>query len=580
MARRVPGGGPGPEWPEGPGYDQGQHRQDQHPQGRQGQRPQGPPSQGQHPQGQQGQGRPPQDQRDQGQYARGQQPQDQRGQWQYAQGQYGEYGAAGYEPTQSFNYQAGQQRHQEPPAGNGPRRYQQGPGNQTPGSRPPGNWQPDNRPPDNQGPGYRGPNGYGGPPGRPPGADGQYQAPGRGPGDPAHNGQPARGGAATRKVRFRRTRRFFRRPTVRVISVVVALGLVWVMFSAGQAALKNNGQGATANLAEWARDHGLGPVVTFGEWLSYNPPPKGGKPSFSLAVPSGEAVTPTKPAKGTTKQAFVPDIPATLKSLAPSPQAGEGQWRVAESVKGEPAILTTFLRDATYVSQVNGIASIDQRLVKFSLRPGSEDPGPAKWGVSDYIPVGQRTGLLATFNGGFKLDSADGGFYLNGIYHGSLVKGTASIVYYKNGTIKIGEWGRDFSMNSSIEGVRQNLKLLVDRGKVAADANSDVMSNWGATLGGGYYVWRSGIGITKDGRVVYVYGPALNAQDLGKLLQRAGAVEGMQMDINPAWMKFDYYQAKGKPSDPTPVPLLPTQQPSAYSYYSPSTRDFTAVYAR
>jgi hypothetical protein len=366
-----------------------------------------------------------------------------------------------------------------------------------------------------------------------------------------------------------------------VISVIVALGLVWVMFSAGQAALKNNGQGMTANLAEWARDHGLGPVVTFGEWLSYNPPPKGGKPSFSLAVPSGEAVTPSKPAKGTTtKKAFVPDIPATLKSLAPSPLAGEGQWRVGESVNGNPAILTTFLRDATYTSQVNGIASIDQRLVKFSLRPGSEDPGPGNWGVSDYIPAGQRKGLLATFNGGFKLDSAGGGFYLNGLYHGSLVKGTASIVYYKNGSIKIGEWGRDFSLNSTIEGVRQNLKLLVDHGKVAADSNSDVMSNWGATLGGGYYVWRSGIGITKDGRIVYVYGPALNAQDLGQLLQRAGAVEGMQMDINPAWMKFDYYQAKGKPSDPTPVPLLPTQQPSPYTYYTPSTRDFTAVYAR
>jgi hypothetical protein len=361
---------------------------------------------------------------------------------------------------------------------------------------------------------------------------------------------------------------------------VLALLLVWLTFSVGQAAFKNNGQGVAANVAEWARDHHLGPIVTFGEWLSYNPPPKGGKPSFSLAVPSGEAVTPSKPAKGTTKNAFVPDIPATLKSLAPSPIAGEGQWRLAEKVNGEPAILTTFLRDATYTSQVNGIASIDQRLVKFSLRPGTEDPGPANWGVSNYIPAGQRKGLLATFNGGFKLDSAGGGFYLNGLYHGSLVKGTASIVYYKDGTIKIGEWGRDFKMNSSVQGVRQNLMLLVDHGKVAANANSNVMSNWGATLGGGYYVWRSGLGITKDGRIVYVYGPALNAQDLGQLLQRAGAVEGMQMDINPAWMKFDYYQARGKPSDPTPVPLLPTQQPSPYSYYTPSTRDFTAVYSR
>ena len=382
-----------------------------------------------------------------------------------------------------------------------------------------------------------------------------------------------------RKVRFRRTRRFFRRRTVRVVSAVVALFLVFVMFSAGQAAFKNNGQGFTANLAEWARDHYLGPVVTFGEWLSYNPPPKGGKPSFSLAVPSGEAVSAGRPAKTKSRNAFTPDIPATLKSLAGSPIAGEGQWRVVETVKGEPAILTTFLRDATYTSQVNGIASIDQRLVRFSLRPGTEDPGTSQnWGVPAYIPAGKRTGLLATFNGGFKLNSAGGGFYLNGIYHGSLISGAASVVYYKNGTVKIGEWGRDFSMNSSVAGVRQNLKLLVDHGKVSASASSDVMSNWGATLGGGYYVWRSGIGITKDGRIVYVYGSALNAQDLGLLLQRAGAVEGMQMDINPAWMKFDYYQ--GNAPDPTPKPLLPTQQPSPYTYYTPSTRDFTAVYAR
>ena len=415
----------------------------------------------------------------------------------------------------------------------------------------------------------------------------RYQLHGQGPGGPALFEQSPQDAPPPRKVRFRRTRRFFRRRSVRMLSALVALFLAFAMFSAGQAAFKNNGQGFTANLAEWARDHYLGPVVTFGEWLSYSPPPKGGKPSFSLAVPSGEAVSPAKPAKPTkakakakAKEAFVPDVPATLKSLAGSSIAGEGQWRVVEKVNGEPAILTTFLRDATYTSQVNGIASIDQRLVKFSLRPGTEDPGAANWGVSNYIPAGQRKGLLATFNGGFKLNSAGGGFYLNGIYHGALVNGAASVVYYKNGSVKIGEWGRDFSMNSSVTGVRQNLKLLVDHGQVSSSANSDVMTNWGATLGGGYYVWRSGIGITRDGRIVYVYGSALNAQDLGQLLQRAGAVEGMQLDINPAWMKFDYYQANGNPADPTPVPLLPTQQPSPYSYYTPSTRDFTAVYAR
>ena len=403
---------------------------------------------------------------------------------------------------------------------------------------------------------------------------------------PLRHKRRRRSAVGRRKVRFRRLRRFARRPTVRVIGALFGVFLVWVGFSVGQAVAVNNGQSFSANLAEWARDHYLGPLVTFGEWLTYQPPKAGGKPSFSYTVPKDERITATR-TKGQHK-GFVPDIPPTVKSLAPgAPLPGEGQWRVVEKVRGEPAILVTFLRDGgQYTSYSNGVASLDQRLVKFSLRPGSEDPGSApdnsgSWGVPDYIPPGHRAGLLATFNGGFKLDSAGGGFYLNGMYHGSLVNGTASIVYYKNGKIKIGEWGRDFHMNSKIEGVRQNLELLVDHGKVSPDANSAVKTPaWGATLGGGYWVWRSGVGITKDGRVIFVYGQALDAQDLAQLLQRAGAVEGMQMDINPAWMKFDYYKANGHPGDPAPTPLLPTQQPSPYSYYSPSTRDFTAVYAR
>jgi hypothetical protein len=393
--------------------------------------------------------------------------------------------------------------------------------------------------------------------------------------------EPAGAPSSARKVRLRRTRRFFRRPTVRVASALIGVFVIWVAFSAGQATFSNNGQGAAANLAEWARNHQLGPIVTFGEWLSYNPPKVGGQPTMSLAVPKGEQVAPVTATKTAHKRKeFVPDIPAALKSLAGKPITGEGQWRVVEKVNGEPAILTTFLRDATYTSYVNGVASIDQRLVQFYLRPGYEDPGYGNWKAPFDVPAASRTGLLATFNGGFKISDSGGGFYLNGVHYDALVNGAASIVYYKNGTIKIGQWGRDFTMNPSIAGVRQNLKLLVDRGKISPDLNQDIETNFGATLGGGYYVWRSGLGITSDGRIVYVYGPALDVQDLAELLRRAGAVEGMQMDINPAWMKFDYYQADGHPSDPTPVPLLPAQQASPYSYYDPSTRDFTAVYAR
>ena len=370
--------------------------------------------------------------------------------------------------------------------------------------------------------------------------------------------------------------RFLRLRAVRVILVLLAVFFCWVAFSVGQALTAPGGGSASSKLAEWARDHYLGPVVTFGEWVSYSPPKAGGTPGFSLTAPSGSAPTPYRHARG-----FQPNIPPSLTSLAGRPLAGEGQWRVLETVRGYPAIFSTFLRPSpVYTSVVAGIVSMDQRLVRFQLRPGVEDPGPGHWKAAPWIPPGTRRGLLAAFNGGFKLDSAGGGFYLNGKSKGTLVTGAASVVYYRNGTMKIGRWGRDVRMTPQVAGVRQNLRLLVDHGRVPASVNQNVLSNWGATLGGGYYVWRSGIGITQGGRVIFVYGPSLNVKELAALLRHAGAVEAMQLDINPEWMSFDYYKAGGHPASPTPHALLPTQQGSAYRYYSLYSRDFTVVYSR
>jgi Phosphodiester glycosidase len=357
--------------------------------------------------------------------------------------------------------------------------------------------------------------------------------------------------------------------------VLIAAFCVWVAFSVGQALTAPGGGSVSSKLAEWARDHYLGPVVTFGEWLTYQPPKVGGKPGFSLAAPGGS--------QGRYKKVhgFQPIIPKKLSSPAGASLPGEGQWRVLETVRKEPAIWSTFLRpDKVHTSYVSGIVSLDQRLVKFQLRPGAEDPGPGNWHAQSWIPPGTRTGLLATFNGGFKLDSSRGGFYLHGASKGSLVNGAASIVYYRNGTIKIGMWGRDLRMTPDVVGVRQNLKLIVDHGKIPANVSQNVQGNWGATLGGGYYVWRSGLGITKDGRIIFVYGDRLIVQSLADLLRRAGAVEAMQLDINPEWMSFDYYKANGHPGNPAPHAVLPDQQGSPLRYYSVYSRDFTAVYSR
>jgi hypothetical protein len=360
---------------------------------------------------------------------------------------------------------------------------------------------------------------------------------------------------------------------------VLIVVLVPVSWSVGHALTMSGGGTTSQRLAEWARDHYLGPLVTLGEWITYQPPKVGGKPSFALnGGPTGRG---GHPAAHASLSSPTYPAPTALQPFVSPALPGEGQWRVLASVHGQAAIYGTEMRaSSVYTSYVAGIVSMNQNLVNFQLRPGAEDPGPGAWGnAADDIPAGTRTGLLATFNSGFKIASSDGGFYLNGGLAGTLTPGVASVVYYSDGHIAIGNWDQGVSMGRGVVGVRQNLHLIVQNGQVPSSVDNNVETSWGATLGGSYYVWRSGIGITSDNRVIFVYGAALNVRELADLLQRAGAVNAMELDINPEWTNFMYY-LPNQPSSPTPVNFLPDQQEPADRYYSPNSRDFTAVFAK
>jgi hypothetical protein len=396
----------------------------------------------------------------------------------------------------------------------------------------------------------------------------------------AHRGRPHRappgGKPPGRRLRDRRGVRIF------VILLVVFLG--WFSWSMGHALTNPGGGTVSERVAEWARDHYLGPLVTFGEWVSYKAPKVGGKPSFSLAGPSAgtPAQTPVKHVKHKALPGF--GVPKRVSSPAGTPLRGEGQWRALYRVNHVTAIYGTFLRpDSVHTSYAAGIVSMNPHLLRFELRPGTEDPGPGNWGHAPAdIPAGARSGLAATFNSGFKIAQSGGGFYLNGTYHGALRTGVASVVYYRSGGLAIGVWGHGVHMHMThnVVGVRQNLHPIVEHGKVPSSVDSNVQTNWGATLGGGYYVWRSGVGVTRDGRIIFAYGPALDVRTLAELLRRAGCVEAMELDINPDWTNFMYYKPGHDPANPTPVAMLPDQLEPAARYYSLANRDFTAVFAR
>ena len=143
------------------------------------------------------------------------------------------------------------------------------------------------------------------------------------------------------------------------------------------------------------------------------------------------------------------------------------------------------------------------------------------------------------------MQDARGGYYTDGhIVNGlNLRGGAASVIIMKDGTMTVGMWGRDVQRTSQVLAVRQNLDLIVDHGKLVPGLDSTNTKKWGITLGGKFDVWRSGLGVTKTGAIVYAGGPALTIASLADDLRRAGAVRAMELDINTDWVQYSTYKA-------------------------------------
>jgi hypothetical protein len=185
---------------------------------------------------------------------------------------------------------------------------------------------------------------------------------------------------------------------------------------------------------------------------------------------------------------------------------------------------------------------MDTKLLRATLYSGSQIPGGGPFKHTAPIPASASTSLVAAFNAGFLMSAANGGYYTDGRTILPLRSGAASFVVYANGTSTVGQWGRDVTMTPAVVSVRQNLDLLVDNGQPVPGLDSADTTQWGETLGNRVFVWRSGLGVTADGALVYVGGPGLNITDLADLLVRAGAVRAMELDINTDWVNFSSYR--------------------------------------
>jgi hypothetical protein len=312
------------------------------------------------------------------------------------------------------------------------------------------------------------------------------------------------------------------------------------------------------------------------------------KPESSAVHPptGSSATTPARPANPSTTTTTVPPtttstipiplpVPTALIPIVGPALAGEGSWRPGgPPLPGGYGIYTTVLRPGAGLPE-SGIAWIDTKAVYLSLYAGSTQPY-GKWPQQSDVGPTARAALMAAFNSGFKIYDYHTGWYDQGRSAVPLQAGFASLVIYSNGTATVGDWGRDVTMGPGILAVRQNLPLLVDHGAPVNAAQYP--SQWGAVLGGGSVTWRSAVGVTAAGEIIYAGGPDLTPERLARLMVAAGAERAMQLDINPEWVSFSTFShASGITSGTN---LLPGMYSSPSHYFTPYARDFFAIFAR
>lgn len=361
------------------------------------------------------------------------------------------------------------------------------------------------------------------------------------------------------------------------------------------------GNSLPARAAEWARDHGARSIVVWAEntWYGHHPPAVGGTlaagaippPTRTSAptpsnVPAGDASAHgSSPPPTNAMPAHLP-APVPLRPFVSSPVPGEGVWRpVGRMVDGLPAVYETFMRpDAIHTGVVSGVVWMDTTLLRAQLYSGSNIPGGGPWKYTAPIAPSAATSLVAAFNGGFRMQDAQGGYFSEGRTVRPLRTGAASLVIYRDGHITVGAWGTDVTLTADVAAVRQNLRLLVDQGQPVPGLATNDTRVWGRTISNHVYVWRSGVGVTRSGALVYVGGPGLNITSLADVLVRAGAVRAMELDINTDWVNFVTWAPGAAVGVATPsngVDLLPSMVGKPDRYFSASwARDFITMSAR
>jgi phosphodiester glycosidase len=363
----------------------------------------------------------------------------------------------------------------------------------------------------------------------------------------------------------------------RIVLFAAAICLVPTGLSYVSAMTGRYNVGLGVESVEWLRNNGGNGLVSQVEnwYYTLTAPSKGGPPLHSLPqVGVHASAKPPPPANSHHPPA--PYRPPNIRPVIHPALSGEGVWRPAAANAGRrpPVLVTTFRSSRAYPQFVAGVAWMDSGRTRLAYMPGLQEPPTLAHRGPSEVPAGLRSKVVATFNGGFPLSTSNAGLIYRGRTIAPMVNGIATLTGYRNGKVGLGAWRGGSTAGPNIYFAKQNLPLIIDRGKL--NPNLSDGPQWGATVNNAIRVWRSGVGIDRHGNLIYAAANYQTVGSLAQILKRAGAVRALELDINQDWTSFITYKHPGAQD---PSNLLPDMFRSPTRYLTPDDRDFFAVYS-
>lgn len=261
----------------------------------------------------------------------------------------------------------------------------------------------------------------------------------------------------------------------------------------------------------------------------------------------------------------------------------EGVWKIMElsSFPNEGVMAYTFVRpDKARPYTIVTIAQLDMTKMNLGVVAGIKEPGgqvgnPGPGIVPKEIVDSNR--LVAAFDGGFQYRDGQYGMIVGDKTYLPLKNDLGTVVGYKNRTVKIIDYvGQD--LGKEVAFVRQNCPSLINNGQLGVE---DVKNKklWGRTFTSDIYTWRTGMGLTKNGNLLFAVGNNLTPATLAVALKMAGAENAIQLDINPNWVRFNIFSPLGNGKYDSKS-LTHDLKDGSVSYLTGNSKDFFYVYKK